>query len=962
VTLSGGEAQTTSPSDTLFGGVLDHPPASGLTTLPLTLGLALLLLARPAAPASFPPGLRFRTLETERVLVHYPRELEDAARQTASMADEILARHVERYGSRIGKVQIVLTDTTDSPNGFTTAFPYPLVHIRAVAPKGDDEFGNHDGWLRLVLTHELAHAVHLEESRGIVRAGRRVFGRAPYLFPNSFTPGWMLEGLATYEETQGTAFGRGRNPDVRMVLRSAALAGEFLGEDRATLGLDRWPSGLSAYFFGEAFVDDLSRRFGAGTLPALAREHSGHILPYLDEVTAYKVTGATFHVRWLEWALAARQELAAEAGRIESRGVTRTTPLTERGVTQTGPRFSPDGAWIAYSSSSLTRFPCIRLMRPDGSEDHELARRNSGSSLSWTPDGRGIVFDEIEIFRLFATYSDLRVVDVASGAVTPLTHGLRARDPDVGPDGRIVFVRQTSEGSELALMGPDGSGLTTLVEPRAGFEWSGPCWRSDGGAIAASRLAPGGWLDIVVVDPKSGAVEEVTHDRAKDVEPSWTRDGRFLLFRSDRDGVSNVYAFRFEDRALLRVTNLLGGAFAPDVGQSGEKLVFAGYGSRGYDIQSMPFDPQAAQLAEPFIDRYPAPAPDPPPAMGADAAYNPVHWLAPRFWTPYVSGLLSGETQLGVATGAIDPLFRHAYGVEVHRGSETGRLGFRGYYQYDRLRPTLTLALESLADPQPDDARLLTRDVTVTASLPLTRTLRATQAMSVAWRRQREVLEGGPRPANRDLGAAEVAWSLSTARQYPETVSPVEGWQVRVAGLKELPELGSDVSLWKGTADVRGYARVGQAGALAFRTGGGVTLGAPSFQRSFAVGGFPEGSLFDLVGVNPAILRGFPDGAFQGRHVFHASVELRVPLADPQRGYRSLPVFLRHVHAAAFADAAQAWSGAFQLRRTRTDAGLSLGGDLFLGHQLPVTWTVGLARGFGAGGEIRAYSRLGLAF
>jgi Tol biopolymer transport system component len=928
----------------------------------LVFSLALLLLARRAAPASFPPELRFRTLETERVFVHYPEELEDLARQAASLANEILARHTARYGSRLGKVQIVLTDTTDSPNGFTTAFPYPLVHIRAVAPKGTDEFGNHDGWLRLVLTHELAHSVHLEEARGIVAKARKVFGRAPFLFPNSFTPGWMLEGLATFEETEGTAFGRGRNPDVRMVLRSAALADEFLGEDRATLGLDRWPGGLSAYFFGEAFAADLSRHFGPSVLPALALENSGHILPYLDEVTAYKVTGATFHVRWLEWEAEAKQDFAAEAQRIESRGVTPATPLTERGNVQTGPRFSPDGAWIAYSSRTLTRFPCIRVVRPDGSQDHEVARRNSGSVLSWTPDGRGIVFDEIDVYRFFSTYSDLHLVDLATGRVKPLTHGLRARDPDVGPDGRVVFVRETAEGSELALMSLDGSGLTTLVAPRGGFEWSGPCWRPDGGAIAAARLAPGGWLDVVLVDPKSGVVEEVTHDRAKDVEPSWTRDGRFLLFRSDRDGVSNVYAFRLEDRALLRVSNVLGGAFDPEADPAGRRIVFAGYGAKGYDLQSMPFEAATLRPAEAFVDRYPTPAPDPPPALGRSGAYKPGRWLAPRFWTPYVTGLLSGETQVGVATGAVDPLFRHAYGVEVHRGSETGRLGFRGYYQYDRLRPTLTLALEDLADPEPDDARLLTRDVTITASLPLARSLRATQAMSVAWRRRHEVLEGGPRPAIRDLGAAELAWSLATAQQYPETVSPVEGWQVRVAGLKELPELGSDVSLWKGTVDVRGYARVGEASALAFRTGGGVTLGAPPFRQSFAVGGFPEGSLFDLVGANPAVLRGFPDDVLQGRHIVHASVELRVPLACPERGYRSLPLFLRHVHATAFVDAAQAWNGPFQLRRTLTDAGVGVGGDLFLGHQLPVTWSAGLARGFGGRGETRAYSRLGLAF
>src|SRR5262245_37479555 len=194
--------------------------------------------------------------------------------------------HEARYGVRVRKVHVVIADTTDDPNGFATPLPYPLVHIRAVGPDGSDEFGNHDGWLRLVLTHELAHIVHLEQARGVLGFARKLFGRAPYLFPNGFTPPWLIEGLATYEETEGTAFGRGRNPDVRMVRRVAALEGAFPTEDRMTTGLDAWPGGIAAYFYGEAFLRDLEEGLGEGTLPALARVHSGRIIPYTDEWTA----------------------------------------------------------------------------------------------------------------------------------------------------------------------------------------------------------------------------------------------------------------------------------------------------------------------------------------------------------------------------------------------------------------------------------------------------------------------------------------------------------------------------------------------------------------------------------------------------------------------------------------------------------------------------------------------------
>ena len=288
----------------------------GRRRLPLSAALFALVLAvtpRPAAAASFPPGYRFRSIVTPRATVHYHQGLEAMARQAATLATEILERHERRYGVRVPRVQIVLSDVEDDPNGFASPLPYPLVGLRVVGPTGADEFGGNDGWLRLVMTHELAHIVHLEEARGMVAGARRVVGRAPFLFPNATTPTWMIEGLATYEETEDTAFGRGRNPDVAMVLRMAALEGEFPGLDQAVGSRDQYPGGLTAYFFGEAFLRDLSVRFGPAVLPELARVHAGRPIPYLDELTAKKVTGATFTTRWREWQGSRRRRRGSKA-------------------------------------------------------------------------------------------------------------------------------------------------------------------------------------------------------------------------------------------------------------------------------------------------------------------------------------------------------------------------------------------------------------------------------------------------------------------------------------------------------------------------------------------------------------------------------------------------------------------------------------------------------------------------
>ncbi len=129
--------------------------------------LAALLLASQLGAASYPPELSFRTVRGPRLSVHYAAGLEAQARQALDLAEELLPRLEARYGTRVPRVHVVLADVDDDPNGFALPLPYPLVQLRAAAPDGSESFGNLEGWLRLVLTHELTHVVHLNQSRGL---------------------------------------------------------------------------------------------------------------------------------------------------------------------------------------------------------------------------------------------------------------------------------------------------------------------------------------------------------------------------------------------------------------------------------------------------------------------------------------------------------------------------------------------------------------------------------------------------------------------------------------------------------------------------------------------------------------------------------------------------------------------------------------------------------------------------
>ena len=540
---------------------------------------------------------------------------------------------------------------------------------------------------------------------------------------------------------------------------------------------------------------------------------------------------------------------------------------------------------------------------------------------------------------------------------------MRARDPDVHPTGdQIVFVRRLVDRSELFVVDLDGGNPTRLTHSDPETQWSGPRWSPAGDRIVTSRWGESGYLDIVLVDPVTGAVEELTRDRAKDVEPDWMPGGTQIVFRSDRDGISNLYTLRLSDRRLLRLSRVLGGAFSPDVAPDGRQVAFSLYDADGYDVHVMDLKSEALVPAGPFADHYPPSSKRVEPASVADGTYRPLPTLLPRFWTPYI-GSIDGEIRYGAATGGADPLLRHVYGLAADRGVDTGRVGVQGFYQYDRLFPTLLLSGRSRPELWAGGQLVEDRELTLRASFPVSRSFRRSQSLSIAYRREREDVQTGPDAGPRDLGGLELGWALSSARRYPYSISLVDGWRLRVSYLREAPALGSDVSLGKLSGDARAYVRLSKGSqVLAVRFGSGTTFGQPGFTRSFAVGGFPDGGLFDLVGTNQAVLRGYPDNAFTGRHFVQANAEYRFPLGHPQRGVGTLPVFLRHLHAALFVDAAHAWSDGFRLEDVKTAAGIALGGDVVLFHAVPFTGSVGVARGFAHRGETQVYFRVGLTF
>ena len=641
------------------------------------------------------PFKSWKTLESKHFRIHFEEDHRDIAHTALQYVEEIHATlsPIFQWEPR-HPVDITLLDNTDFANGLTIPVGRIGIMLYLTPPDNASVLYHWDDWFRLLILHEYVHYLNIDPTTGFMEAFRVVFG--DIIRPNGLNPTWMLEGLAVYFETKYTRGGRGRSSYYEMLLRALVEANVL---DRSkSVTLDRlngnspiFPLGSTPYFFGYALHQFIAKMEAETKLTydesteLSSPDHawgelsirSSHRIPYFINDNLNNIYGKQWPHYWEEWVQYATDRAETQLTQIRSTPVTAHTLLTTGGFDTQGCAIHPDGSQIAYTRTTLDKWSSLYIRDLNTGKERNITPKVGGSKISYSPDGRYLIYSGANRYHQYNLYSDLFVYDLKKKRIRKISRGLRAKNPSFSSDGKWVTFTITRPG-EIGLARAAFE-ISKNGNPRLGAV-EALFWPGLGSAVYTPRYDPKKDRIVFSLHKKGSASEALySYDLTTGKNTALVEDQYFnrfpefdtignLYFVSNKTGVDNVYLLD-PNQTAKAVTNVTTGIWLPCFSQT--HMYGSLFSEKGFDLAQLPLQSESKTLA---IDGPDAPVFTPTTTLSASEATPPSETryhigdtlVLPRYWSPQL-GYTTGVDQLlvGVALGATDTLNTHRYDLAL---------------------------------------------------------------------------------------------------------------------------------------------------------------------------------------------------------------------------------------------------------------------------------------------------------
>ncbi|MGE5074219.1 MAG: hypothetical protein ACM3MF_12395 [Anaerolineae bacterium] len=218
----------------------------------------------------------------------------------------------------------------------------------------------------------------------------------------------------------------------------------------------------------------------------------------------------------------------------------------------------------------------ICIMNADGSNARRLTTENEFRHYypSLSPDGKSVVYSAYREDNVYELYE----FDIASGKAKQLTDRLGVLNaPEISPDGKsIVFMRWTvaSDQYQVWMMNRDGSNPQRVFK---GVGWD-PTWSPDGKQIlfASDRDGP---TQLYVGNADGSNIHRVSDVPDLRGRSDWSVNNLIATY-SGQAWARDVVVMNLDGSNLHRVSPKNGNAQGPSFSPDGQWIAFTGY----YDL------------------------------------------------------------------------------------------------------------------------------------------------------------------------------------------------------------------------------------------------------------------------------------------------------------------------------------------------------------------------------------------